>query len=120
MVGIIGPNNLDNFGSKQIYLDRFTRRNLGLNINDKVRIKKVKPFAAKYITFVCQDRNIKIKNLKVLGDKLADYVVSEGDILSFKYQEKIIELIIVKVVPEKKSVKISKTTQFSFEDSKNY
>ena len=73
--------------------------------------KKIKPELAQQITFAGIRKIIIVENLQVLSEKLSGKPITKGDVLRFRVNEGIIELIVVNHTPEPGVVEIHENTQ---------
>jgi hypothetical protein len=98
-------------GANSIRMDFFLRRNLGINVGDKVHIKKIDIQNAEHVIFTGALRPIKLKNSQHLAKKLTNRLITKGDILSFHNNKIRIDLIVLNHSPWAPAVKISDKTK---------
>jgi len=98
-------------GTGFIYLSWFLRRNLLVNINDSVSIRKIIPKGAKEIEFMGFDKPIRMKNINNLKYKLPTIILSIGDILSFDLKGHLISLAVRRFSPNTTAVVVRKNTR---------
>ena len=71
---------------------------------------KIKPELAQQISFAGIKKVVIIKNLHCLSEKLSGKLITKGDVLKFRINGGIIELIVVNHTPEPGVVKINENT----------
>ena len=97
--------------SNSIRLDYFSRRNLGVEIDDSVEIQKIDIELAEQVIFAGYPRPIFIKNSNLLADKLKNHLVTKDDIFSFRVDGHRIDLRVINYYPWGNAVKIHKNTE---------
>ena len=107
---IVYPSNLRDEGKKIIRIDAFKRKNLGVSVDNIVKIKKTKITLAQQVSFAGYKRGIILKNPKVLVKKLNNKLVSKGDIFTFQAGSERIDLIVINHTPETEVVRMHTNT----------
>ena len=103
--------------SKTVRIDANLRRNLGASIDDYVEICNIDSEIAKEVIFTCQNPNFTFKNTNHFAKKLENRIITKGDIFSFKYNGKIINLIVSNYTPKFEAVTIRKNTSIIIQDA---
>ncbi|MFX1592336.1 MAG: hypothetical protein ACFFCL_06545 [Promethearchaeota archaeon] len=104
------PSDLKDKGTRIVRIDASLRRNLGVSINDIVKIKKTKIKLAQQVSFAGHRTGVILKNTDILAEKLKNRLVSNGDIFSFRNGNKKVDLIVVDHTPQTDVVKINEDT----------
>lgn len=106
----IFPSNLKDKATRIIRIDANLRRNLSVRIDDIVRIKKTKIKLAQQVSFAGFQKGIILKNPNLLVKKLNNKLISKGDMVSFRWGNKKVDLIVINHTPETGVVKIDENT----------
>lgn len=101
-----------------IHMDFFIRRNLGAQFNDTVKIQKImwKPAVEVVFSGYQLPHKINLENANLLAKKLHRKLLTIGDILSFSYKKKRLDLIVKEHVPPAPAVQIVETTNILYKD----
>ena len=86
-------------------------RNLRAKSGDEVEFCKVEPVLAEQVLFATSEIEITSNYTHILAKKFQNRVMSVGDILSFYYYGRRIDLEIVDYVPQAEVVKIYEYTE---------
>ena len=97
--------------SNSIRLDYFSRRNLGVKIDDIVEIQKISIELAEQVIFAGYPRPIFIKNSNLLANKLKNHLITKDDIFSFHVDGHRIDLRVINYFPWGNAVKVHKNTE---------
>ncbi len=107
---IVCPSDLRDKGKKVIRVDAFKRRNLGISVDDIVKIKKTKIALAQQVSFAGYKKGIILKNPKALIKELNNKLISKGDIFTFLAGNERIDLIVINHTPETEVVRMHTNT----------
>ncbi len=106
----IFPGDLRDEGTRIIRIDAIIRRNLGISINDVVKIKKTKIRLAQQVSFAGYQEGIILRNPNMLKKKLINKIVSKDDILLFRSGNIKVELIVINHTPQTEIVQMNENT----------
>ncbi len=98
-----------------IYMSKYHREKLGVNLNQIVNISKTKEKYAIVITFAYIDGAKLLKNYKEFGKDFENHLISKNSILKIeKYNHKF-ELEVIDIHPDTGNARIFEGTKFRFE-----
>ena len=113
--GILYSSRTEDKGKNIIRLGTFLMRNLQAKLGDTVEIRKIKPILAKQVLFGTTEIKTVVNYAFILAKKFQGRVINFGDILSFYYYGRRIDLEVVDYVPQAKVVRIHENTKFFFQ-----
>ena len=105
------PGKREDRGMGVIHIDSSLRRNLGASLDDIVEIRKIEAVLANKITFAGLEESVIVRTPQKLARKLENRVLTKGDILSFYYMGRRIDLIVIDYSPQAEAVRIHLDTQ---------
>jgi len=103
----IFPGDLRDKGTRIIRIDANIRRNLGISINDVVKIKKTKKQLAQQVFFMGYQEGIILRNPGLLKQKLENEIVPKEDVFSFCSADSKVDLIVINHTPQTEVVKMN-------------
>lgn len=109
--GILYPSKSEDKGTNIIRLGSFLIRNLRAKSGDEVEFCKVEPVLAEQVLFATSEIEITSNYTHILAKKFQNRVMSVGDILSFYYYGRRIDLEIVDYIPQAEVAKIHEYTK---------
>ena len=109
--GILFPSKSKDKGTNFIRLGSFLKRNLRAKLGDKVRISKISPTYAEYVLFGTSEINIVSNYLHVLAKRFQNRVFYVGDIVSFYYYGRRIDLQVLEFIPKSEVARLDENTE---------
>jgi len=103
-------------GTGLIRIDGYTRRNAGVGIDDKVKIKKVAATPATQVTFAPTQPLRLIGGEEYLKNLLEGRVITRGDIITVNVMGNTIDLVATSVKPVKEVALITTTTEIKISE----
>jgi len=108
---LLYPGKREDRGAGIIRIDSALRRNLGASLDDIVEIRKIEAVLAIEITFAGLEESVIVRTPQQLARSLEHRVLTKGDILSFHYSGRRIDLIVIDYSPQAEVVRIHLDTQ---------
>ena len=105
------PGLPEDRGKGGIRIDGSTRRNAGVGIDDKVKIRKITPKRARKITFAPTEQIRLMGGEEYLQQTLYGRVISKGDIVEISVMGRKIDLVVVQVSPSAEAVYVGEDTK---------
>ena len=109
--GILYSSKSEDKGTNIIRLGSFIMRNLRAKSGDEVEIHKIEPVLAEQVLFATSEIEITSNYTHILAKKFQNRVISVGDILSFYYYGRRIDIEVVDYIPQAEVVKIHEYTE---------
>ncbi len=103
-------------GSGLIRIDGYTRRNAGVGIDDKVKIKKATATSATQVTFAPTQPLRLMGGEEYLKNLLEGRVITRGDVITINVMGNSIDLIATSVKPVKEVALITSSTEIKISD----
>lgn len=114
------PSDLRDKDTRIIRLDAQLRRNLSSLIDDIVIIYKSRIDSAQQVSFAGYQKRISLLNPNLLKERLKNWLITKGDIITFVSGSEKLELIVINHTPQLEVVRIDRnTTLFCQEQSYN-
>ena len=113
--GMLFPSKIEDKGTNIIRLDSFIMRNLRANSGDEVEFRKIEPVLAEQVLFATSELEIVSNYTHILAKKFQKRVISVGDILSFYYYGRRIDLEVIEYNPQAEVAKIHEHTEICFQ-----
>ena len=114
--GILFPSLPQDANSGNIRLDKFIRRNIGVEINEFVEICRIEAQIAEKVIFRVLNETAIEFNTKALNKELEGRVLSKGDILSFyAFGNELIEMVVADFSPQAMVVEVGINTLLTIE-----
>ena len=98
------PGYPEDRGKGGVRIDGSSRRNSGIGIDDKVRIKKITPKRAKKITFAPTEHVRFMGGEQYLQQNLYGRMISKGDIVELSVMGRKFDIVAIQVSPSAESV----------------
>ena len=117
--GILFPSKSEDKGTNIIRMDSFIMRNLRANSGDKVEFRKIEPVLAEQILFATSELEIVSNYTHILAKKFQNRVISVGNLLSFYYYGRRIDLEVVDYIPQAEVAKIHEHTEYVVKKNTN-
>ena len=108
---IYWPGYAEDSGRGVIRIDGATRRNAGVGIDDKVKVKKIKAKTAEKITFALTEELRIIGVEEYLAHLLEGHAVAKGDVIELNIMGRKIDLVAVSYSPPAEAVIIGASTE---------
>jgi len=103
-------------GTGIIRIDGYTRRNAGVGIDDKVKIKKVTTIPAQQVTFAPTQPLRIMGGEEYLKNLLEGRVITRGDIITINVMGNTIDLVATSVKPVKDVALITQSTEIKLSE----
>ncbi|MCD6511987.1 MAG: CDC48 family AAA ATPase [Thermoplasmata archaeon] len=113
---IYWPGYPEDAGQGIIRIDGTTRRNAGVRIDDKVKIKKIEAKEANKVTFAPTEELRIIGAESYLSHVLEGRVITKGDAIEFNIMGRRVDLIVKSYSPPADAVVISDSTEITVSD----
>ena len=98
------PGEPEDRGKRGIRIDGSSRRNAGIGIDDKVRIRKITPKLAKKITFAPTEHVRFMGGEQYLQQSLYGRMITKGDIVELSVMGRKFDIVAIQVSPSAESV----------------
>ena len=98
------PGEPEDRGKRWIRIDGSSRRNAGVGIDDKVRIRKITPKLAKKITFAPTEHVRFMGGEQYLQQSLYGRMITKGDIVELSVMGRKFDIVAIQVSPSAESV----------------
>ncbi len=108
---IYWPGYAEDSGKGVIRIDGATRRNAGVGIDDKVKVKKIKAKTAEKITFALTEELRIIGVEEYLAHLLEGHAVTKGDVIELNIMGRKIDLVATSYSPPAEAVIIGASTE---------
>ncbi|MCD6275957.1 MAG: AAA family ATPase, partial [Thermoplasmata archaeon] len=103
-------------GTGIIRIDGYTRRNAGVGIDDKVKIKKVTTIPAQQVTFAPTQPLRIMGGEEYLKNLLEGRVITRGDVITINVMGNTIDLVATSVKPVKDVALITQSTEIKLSE----
>ena len=113
--GVLYPSKPEDKGTNIIRLGSFIIRNLQAKSGDEVEFCMVEPSIAEQVLFATSELEIVSNYTHILSKKFQKRVISVGDILSFYYYGRRIDLEVIEYNPQAEVAKIHEHTEICFQ-----
>ena len=98
------PGEPEDRGKRGIRIDGSSRRNAGIGIDDKVRLRKITPKLAKKITFAPTEHVRFMGGEQYLQQSLYGRMITKGDIVELSVMGRKFDIVAIQVSPSAESV----------------
>ncbi len=108
---IYWPGYAEDTGKKIIRIDGITRRNAGVGIDDKVKVRKIQAKTAEKVVFAPTEELRIIGIEDYLAHILEGHVVTKGDSITINIMGRKIDFVVTSISPPSDAVIIGATTE---------
>ncbi len=108
---IYWPGYTEDTGKKIIRIDGITRRNAGVGIDDKVKVRKIQAKTAEKVVFAPTEELRIIGIEDYLAHILEGHVVTKGDSITINIMGRKIDFVVTSISPPSEAVIIGVTTE---------
>jgi transitional endoplasmic reticulum ATPase len=108
---IYWPGYAEDTGKKIIRIDGITRRNAGVGIDDKVKVRKIQAKTAEKVVFAPTEELRIIGIEDYLAHILEGHVVTKGDSITINIMGRKIDFVVTSISPPSEAVIIGATTE---------
>ncbi|HHO57232.1 MAG TPA: AAA family ATPase, partial [Thermoplasmatales archaeon] len=103
-------------GNEIVRIDGITRRNAGVSIDDKVKVRKAKAKTASKVTFAPTEELRIIGMDEYLSHIMEGRVVTKGDVITLNIMGRKLDMVVTSVSPPAEAVVIGATTEIKVSD----
>jgi len=108
---IYWPGYAEDADKDIIRIDGITRRNAGVGIDDKVKVRKAQVKTASKVTFAPTEKLRIVGMEEYLSHVMEGRVVTKGDVITFNIMGRKLDMVITSVSPPAEAVIIGATTE---------
>ncbi|MCD6480922.1 MAG: CDC48 family AAA ATPase [Thermoplasmata archaeon] len=113
---IYWPGYAEDSGNEIVRIDGITRRNAGVSIDDKVKVRKAKAKTASKVTFAPTEELRIIGMDEYLSHIMEGRVVTKGDVITLNIMGRKLDMVVTSVSPPAEAVVIGATTEIKVSD----